>query len=131
MQYLFTQNKLSYAYPKSARLLKKSDFDSLKKGRSRTRISFEWGSIFYRRHDETKGRLGIIISGKSMNAVRRNRMKRVLRNEFRLLGIKKVDVLVAIYQRMKPPHDGEQFVHEVRGKLLSLAKGSSWKDRVK
>ena len=67
-------------FPKTARLLKQAEFDGLK---SR---SYSKGSRFFviRWKSKEKRRLGIIVSKKVAKAYKRNLIKRIVREEFRL-----------------------------------------------
>ncbi|MFA7693495.1 MAG: ribonuclease P protein component [Candidatus Hydrogenedentes bacterium] len=70
-----------YLYPRTVRLLRKSDFDQVfSKGKK------VWGPHFIGYLAEAGGtetRLGLVVSRKVGNAVTRNRMKRLIREFFR------------------------------------------------
>jgi ribonuclease P protein component len=68
---------MPYAYKKSERLLKNTDFVSTMKGK---RLSFDGLSLFYRDNNQNNFRVGISVSKKLANAVGRNRLKRQLRS---------------------------------------------------
>lgn len=71
------------SFPKSCRVLLKKDFSYL---RDQSRKDFESPLIFYSKSSRLNyphARLGMSISSKQGNAVRRNRLKRLLREEFR------------------------------------------------
>ncbi len=67
---------MPYAYRKSERIRKNSEFASVMKGK---RLSADGLSLFYRRNDTGNFRIGISVGKKLANAVRRNRMRRQLR----------------------------------------------------
>jgi len=74
---------LRYTYPKSARLLQRSEFVTLMhKGRS---FTGQYVVIQWRRGATTGIRLGVTISKKFGKAHERNRFKRLVREAFRLL----------------------------------------------
>lgn len=67
-------------FPKSSRILKKSEFDHLlKQGSSARNANFG-----IRWQKKPKRRLGIVVSRKVRNATERNRIKRIIRETFRL-----------------------------------------------
>lgn len=69
-------------YPKRSRLLKSADYDrvfSLRKSASDAYLI-----VYGARNDCETARLGLVVSRKVGNAVRRNRWKRILREAFRL-----------------------------------------------
>ncbi len=68
---------MPYVYRKSERLRKNTDFVSTMKGK---RLSFDGLSLFYRDNNQDNFRIGISVSKKLANAVRRNRLKRQLRS---------------------------------------------------
>lgn len=84
----------SFSLEKSYRLLNKNDFHQLRNG-SRFFIS---NILLFHVKENNLGhsRLGLAVSRKYGNAVRRNRFKRIVRNNFRLGEIKNhgVDILV-------------------------------------
>ncbi|MDP2600860.1 MAG: ribonuclease P protein component [Deltaproteobacteria bacterium] len=69
-----------HRFPKTARLLKQAEFDGLKSG-SRSK-----GSRFLvlRWKSKEKRRLGVVVSKKVGKAHKRNLIKRIIREEFRL-----------------------------------------------
>ena len=67
---------MPYAYRKSERLRKNSDFVATMKEK---RLSIDGLSLFYRRNDTGSFRVGITVSKKLGNAVKRNRLRRQIR----------------------------------------------------
>jgi ribonuclease P protein component len=67
---------MPYAYRKSERLRKNSDFVATMKEK---RLSTDGLSLFYRQNGSGTFRIGITVSKKLTNAVRRNRLRRQLR----------------------------------------------------
>ena len=75
--------QLGNSFPKSYRVLLKKDFTYL---RDQSRKDFESPLIIYSKASRLNlphARLGMSISSKQGNSVRRNRLKRLLREEFR------------------------------------------------
>jgi ribonuclease P protein component len=68
---------MPYAYRKSERLRKNTEFVSTMKGK---RLSLDGLSLFYAGNGRGNFRVGISVSKKLANAVRRNRLKRQIRN---------------------------------------------------
>ncbi len=68
---------MPYAYRKSERLRKNTEFVSTMKGK---RLSLDGLSLFYNSNDTGNFRVGISVSKKLANAVKRNRLKRQIRN---------------------------------------------------
>ncbi|HYA86963.1 MAG TPA: ribonuclease P protein component [Nitrospirota bacterium] len=68
---------MPYAYQKSERLRKNTEFVAAMKGK---RLSLDGLSLFYTTNEEGNVRVGISISKKLANAVKRNKMKRRIRN---------------------------------------------------
>jgi len=68
---------MPYAYRKSERLRKNTEFVSAMKGK---RLSLDGLSLFYAGNDKAHFRVGISVSKKLANAVKRNRLKRQIRN---------------------------------------------------
>lgn len=69
-------------FPKSARLLKSSDFDRVMKQRQSASDGFV--VVYAAPNEHGKTRLGLIVSRKCGNAVVRNSWKRTLREAFRM-----------------------------------------------
>lgn len=68
---------MPYAYRKSERLRKNTEFISTMKGK---RLSLDGLSLFYTGNDKGNFRVGISVSKKLANAVKRNKLKRRIRN---------------------------------------------------
>ncbi len=68
---------MPYAYRKCERLRKNAEFVSTMKGK---RLSLDGLSLFYNGNDRGNFRIGISVSKKLANAVKRNRLKRQIRN---------------------------------------------------
>jgi ribonuclease P protein component len=68
---------MPYAYKKSERLRKNTEFVAAMKGK---RLSLDGLSLFYSANDKGNFRVGISVSKKFANAVKRNRVKRRIRN---------------------------------------------------
>lgn len=67
---------MPYAYQKSERIRKNREFVSVMKGK---RLSVDGLSLFYARNEAGNFRVGISVSKKLANAVKRNRLKRRIR----------------------------------------------------
>jgi ribonuclease P protein component len=68
---------MPYAYKKNERLKKNSEFAATMKGK---RLSFDGLSLFYSGNSRDHFRVGISVSKKLANAVKRNRLKRQIRS---------------------------------------------------
>jgi ribonuclease P protein component len=68
---------MPYAYRKSERIRKNTEFVSTMKGK---RLSFDGLSLFYTRNDTGNFRVGISVGKKLANAVKRNRLRRRIRS---------------------------------------------------
>ena len=69
-------------FPKSARVLRRKEYRTIQ--RSPLRVVTEHFIMYARKRRSTKNRIGITVSKKVGNAVVRNRVKRVVRESFRL-----------------------------------------------
>jgi ribonuclease P protein component len=91
-------------FPKSSRLTHKKDFEYM---RERSKKTFVPPLVAYSKEsrlDSESTRLGLSVSKKQGNAVRRNRIKRILRDEFRRSAAirgKKRDILIVTAQPAK------------------------------
>lgn len=71
-----------YIFPKAQRILKRAEYQSvLQRG---TRSFTNHFILFYLPNSKSTHRLGLIVSRKAGKSVQRNRLKRVLREYFRL-----------------------------------------------
>jgi ribonuclease P protein component len=68
---------MPYAYRKSERIRKNTEFVATMKGK---RLSTDGLSLFYRKNDTGNFRIGISVSKKLANAVKRNRLRRQIRS---------------------------------------------------
>ena len=91
--------KLARVFPKSRRLLKSSDFMLMKK-QSKTYKGHGF-KIIARETNHSCSRLGLAVSSRVGNAVKRNRIKRIAREVFRLSApLKSFDYLFIPYKSM-------------------------------
>lgn len=78
-----TTNTRSFSFPKSLRLLNSKSYDPVFKARQK--ISGRFLLLLYRENAITVPRLGVIVAKKNVKrAVARNRIKRLMRESFRL-----------------------------------------------
>jgi ribonuclease P protein component len=68
---------MPYAYRKDERIRKNEDFVATMKGK---RLSVDGLSLFYTRNETGNFRVGISVSKKLLNAVKRNRLRRQIRD---------------------------------------------------
>jgi len=68
---------MPYAYRKSERIRKNSEFMAIMKGK---RLSVDGLSLFYIKNEKGNFRIGIAVSKKLANAVTRNRVRRQIRD---------------------------------------------------
>jgi ribonuclease P protein component len=68
---------MPYAYRKSERIRKNTEFVATMNGK---RLSTDGLSLFYRKNDMGNFRVGISVSKKLANAVKRNRLRRQIRS---------------------------------------------------
>lgn len=72
----------SFSFPKRSRLLKRKDFVNL--NQSGRRLHSEHFTVVFNQNKLGITRLGITVSKKTGNAVKRNKVKRLIREFFRL-----------------------------------------------
>ena len=72
----------SFSFPKSEKILNRADF--VKLNRSGNRLYTKHFTLIIKQNGQGVTRLGVTVSRKTGNAVRRNRVKRLLREFFRL-----------------------------------------------
>jgi ribonuclease P protein component len=68
---------MPYAYRKSERIRKNTEFVATMKGK---RLSIDGLSLFYRKNDGANFRIGLSVGKKLGNAVKRNRLRRQIRS---------------------------------------------------
>ena len=116
-------NSKPKGFPKSARVVRRSEYRAIQ--RSSLRVVTDHFIIYARKRRRKSQRVGITVSKKVGNAVVRNRVKRLVRECFRLnrqhLPSELDLVLVARKQRGIPSFDGarEQLIHGAM-RLLDL-----------
>jgi len=115
-------------FPKSIRLLKSAQFDRVM--RRRLSASDDLIVVYVEQSEEQSTRLGLIVSRKCGNAIRRNWWKRCLREAFRLVQHElptAVDLVVLPRQGAVPHVDRlKKSLLHLTGKLAQrLAKSDS------
>lgn len=93
------QNSIDNSFSKDFRLITKSDFQNLRNGSKRYSSGV---LLFYlKENNYDHARLGLAISKKAGNAVKRNKIKRKLRDLFRLSPVKyeSKDLLITLNYR--------------------------------
>lgn len=86
-----------FALPKSSLLKKSAEFNQVY--RRGNRLRGEGFALIYLNGDQADSRLGISVSRKVGNAVRRNRIKRIMRETFRLhreIFPRSSDIVIAV-----------------------------------
>ena len=105
----------SFGFPKKARLLQTSDFDVVFK-QTNFRVSTSGFLILARKNDFTYSRLGMIINKRTTpTSVKRNLIKRIVREAFRHVKLGPVDTVVLA----RPPANNET-KKQLREKLTLL-----------
>ncbi len=89
----------AFAYPKSHRLLNASDYSGVFKG---AELNISRGPLRLRaiRNRMPRARIGVVVSKRgNRTAVRRNRIKRIVRERFRLAGtdLPSVDIALQVF----------------------------------
>ena len=72
----------SFKFPKSEKILNRADF--VKLNRSGKRLYTKHFTLITKQNGQGVTRLGVTVSKKTGNAVKRNRVKRLIRESFRL-----------------------------------------------
>ena len=75
-------NEKSSGFPKSARIVRRTEYRAIQ--RSALRVVTDHFILYARKRRRKAGRIGITVSKKVGNAVVRNRVKRLVRESFRL-----------------------------------------------
>ncbi len=114
-------------YLKDLRLLSKADFDYLKIDSKRKDYSLM--RVYYKKSLKNTGvtRIGISVSRKVGNAVKRNRLKRIIREIFRTSNYKNsgLDLLFSISPQIikKSKEEGEKIlINELRGFFSTVVR---------
>ena len=106
-------NLKPHGFPKTARILRRNEYLAIQ--RSSLRVVTENFIIYGRKRRRRVSRIGITVSKKVGNAVVRNRVKRLVRESFRLhqthLPTELDFVLVA--RRQRPVQDLEQAIKQL------------------
>ena len=112
------------------RMLKRPDFlECFARGRKKSSANF---LIFYQNRRTDHPRIGITVSKKVGNAVRRNRIKRLLREFFRLhkaLFLPGVDYSIVVKKRCSL-NTFNDVVRELNPLLLRMRKSGNFKPKV-
>ena len=109
-------------YPKASRIHQKKDFEYL---RERSKKSFVPPLVVYTKVSRlgfSHARLGLSVSTKQGNAVRRNRIKRILREEFRRSSERNslnLDILVVAAQKIEDEAKLRDSFKQILGTLTS------------
>ena len=109
-------------FPKSSRLLKKEDFLGLRLGASKINATFLWAYV-KKRGKRQDSRIGISVSKKVGSAVRRNYLKRIIREAFRssLHGIDGRDILIVVSPKLfKSIPEKEKAGEKIRTSLKAI-----------
>jgi len=117
-------------FSQQERMLKRPDFlECFARGRKKNSANF---IIFYQDRRRDHPRIGITVSKKVGNAVRRNRVKRLLREFFRLhkeLFLPGVDYSVVVKKRCSL-NTFNDVVQELTPLLLRMRKSGNFKQKV-
>jgi ribonuclease P protein component len=109
-------------YPKACRIHLKKDFEYL---RERSKKNFVPPLVVYTKTSRLElphARLGLSVSSKQGNAVRRNRIKRILREEFRRNSKRaqlNLDILVVTAQKVEDEAKLRDSFKQIMDSLIS------------
>tara|TARA_B100000686_G_scaffold347678_1_gene436897 strand:- start:941 stop:1324 length:384 start_codon:yes stop_codon:yes gene_type:complete len=111
------RGKDSLRFPPELRIRSSSDFVAAKKGKRLDSYSF---SLYVHKSKLNRTRLGLIVSKKVGNSVKRNRTKRVLREVFKNVfpGLKSGYDLVIIAKREVVERSFEELIKELDNSLF-------------
>lgn len=106
-------------FPRTARLLRRSEFLSL--SRAGRRIHTSHFVVLSRTNDKGRNRLGVTVSAKVGNAIARNRIKRLLREFFRRHAreLPSPQDIVIIARQGAGGLSLEEVTRELRGALIN------------
>ncbi len=109
-------------FPKDARILKRNEYRAIQ--RSSLRVVTDHFIIYARRRRSTRHRIGITVSKKVGNAVVRNRVKRAVRESFRLnqSALPQDLDLVLVARRGRPVESFAQTVEQLVSGANQLAE---------
>ncbi len=111
-------------YPKACRIHLKKDFEYL---RERSKKSFVPPLVVYTKTSRlalSHARLGLSVSSKQGNAIRRNRIKRILREEFRRNSKRaelNLDILVVTAQKVEDETKLRESFKQIMDSLTSTS----------
>jgi ribonuclease P protein component len=111
----YQPKRMAYGFDKTRRLLVKQDFDAVFK--NALRLTNSEFTVLFSRNQLTHSRLGLVLSKKMINKSHdRNRIKRILRESFRLNSqLPAVDVVV-----LARPAVNKALPHQIRANLDKL-----------
>lgn len=115
---------LSLGFPKSFRLIHKKDFEYMRERSKKCSVPPLIAYVKDSRLSHKHVRIGFSVSKKQGNAVRRNRIKRVLREEFRLNPTRNLsgkDVLVVAAMQIESVESLRQAFRELLPRALGGA----------
>lgn len=109
---------MNFCYPKSSRLINKKDFDTV--------FSYKYFkvlrtvSVYFSPSSKLSNRLGISTSAKYFNSVERNKIKRILREFFRLKNFSSKSIDLVFVVRNKHKADWNVFLNEFKTDLNGI-----------